>query len=263
MLEIKYITHTFRRSAVKTWIALFFFCVVSFFMGVVQVAGDSSYPIELYGHLELKDHVHSIYHSSPIIADVFTFGLVGSLFLYLFIFYTSTDQVPLRLILRRFLWIFSIMYLLRMITLNLTIIPISKQDCELASAHSVSQIFLRALMIPSGKPTCSGQIFSGHTTALIVSTFFLDNYVQIKSKILRWLYLAVLYSVALVGIFFIIIGRYHYTVDTVVAVLIAYGVYNTYHSIIIISQENLFFHLPNPLFRRPVIKTVQWMDSDK
>ena len=278
MLEIRHIVHAFHKSALKTWLALVVLLVITFFMGVVQVYNDTRYP---QYNIVLEDHIHNLYKADRRIADFFLVGSVALTMIYFLFVYTGTDpNVPLRLIFRRMFWILAVLYLFRTITISVTILPTTEIHCDLRRATDTSDIFMNAVEIITGKFTCTDLMFSGHTFIMLIALYFIDTYGQFRWGWLRFVVLSVLYGVFVVGAFFIITGLLHYTVDVIVSIMIAYGVYNNYHAI---TQYRIYinhFHfmlpqwspdlmndeqrrlVPRSVWYRWVIGIVDWMDRD-
>jgi len=117
------------------------------------------------------------------------------LFLYLVIYHSNTNSV---LALRKFLRLHAALMLLRGICFSSTLLPDSSQMC-LFSKHIGS---------------CFDLIFSGHSTAILLSTYVIIDYFKI-GKILKY----ILHINNFITCFLIIACRNHYTIDVIVSIL--------------------------------------------
>ena len=147
------------------------------------------------------------------------------------------------IVLRRFLFILTILYAFRTFTFIVTTVPSPLSDClpmyvekdggdnqnggdnnNLAEYHKYLVLFGR---MASGKVTaCTDNIYSGHTTLITVSVWCFWQYSG------AWWFKAYALIHASLVLMSILICRLHYTVDIIVAVIIASFVYVTVHYLI-------------------------------
>ncbi|KAJ1886971.1 hypothetical protein LPJ66_009358 [Kickxella alabastrina] len=127
-------------------------------------------------------------------------------------------------ILRRLAWIISILYLLRSITISVTTIPPPIIDCVPLLVDDARSM-LRAIfgMISGERKECTDMVFSGHTIVLLISFLFWTKYAR------HWSF--VVYSAihTVVGIASVLLVRYHYTLDVVLAAVITAFVHHMYY----------------------------------
>jgi len=123
------------------------------------------------------------------------------LFIYLVIYYSDCKSV---LSLRKFLRVHGILMLLRAICFSSTLLPDSSQMC-LVSSHIGS---------------CYDLIFSGHSTAILLTTYLIIDFFKVN-KIIKYL----LHLNNFITCFLIIICRNHYTIDIIVSILATNYVY--------------------------------------
>ena len=117
------------------------------------------------------------------------------LFLCLILYNSNANSV---LALRKFLRVHAVLMVLRSICFSSTLLPDSSQMC-LFSKHIGS---------------CYDLIFSGHSTAILLSTYIIIDYFKIN-KILKHL----LHINNFITCLLIIVCRNHYTIDIIVSIL--------------------------------------------
>ncbi|KII66162.1 Sphingomyelin synthase-related 1 [Thelohanellus kitauei] len=87
-------------------------------------------------------------------------------------------------------------------------------------------------LIFTGNKSCGDYMFSGHAATIFLLTLFIMYYAKmnkiIKIFVLVW---------TLVCCILIILSRMHYTIDVIIAILISFWNFMTYHLVVII--ENL------------------------
>ncbi|KAI9228256.1 MAG: hypothetical protein DHS80DRAFT_6277, partial [Piptocephalis tieghemiana] len=142
------------------------------------------------------------------------------------------------IIFRRIFWIMGALYWYRAITLTVTTLPATHQDCPPVITNGFS--FGGALkasidMIFGGVKACTDNIFSGHTMFLMTCVFQWRMYCRFKP--FAWL----VYAIALAGILLIDFTRLHYTVDIVLAMFITWGAYTIYFACLNIAVQRLEF----------------------
>lgn len=120
-------------------------------------------------------------------------------------------------LLRRWTFLLGLLYVFRGITLLVTTLPSSLVDqCRPPQTElvgSLGQRFGFIYSVVSGSAFgCTDNIFSGHTS-VIVSCMILWRVHSRLTRPFGWL----LYLIGLTGIFLIIISRFHYTIDVLLA----------------------------------------------
>lgn len=145
------------------------------------------------------------------------------------------------IVLRRYLVILTILYVFRTITFIVTTVPSPMDDClpmyvrtddDKEALHKYLILFGR---MASGKVTaCTDNIYSGHTTLITVSVWC---YIQYSGAIALKIY-ALLHGLA--ALLAILICRLHYTVDVVIAMIVASFVYVTIHYLIQFAMDELY-----------------------
>lgn len=116
-------------------------------------------------------------------------------FILLVIFNCNTNSV---LALRKFLRLHGLLMVLRAICFTSTLLPDSSQMC-LFSQHIGS---------------CYDLIFSGHSTAILLTTYIINDYFNINR-----FFKIMLHINNLITCFLIIVCRNHYTIDIIVSIL--------------------------------------------
>uniref|UniRef100_A0A8D8RZC7 Sphingomyelin synthase-related 1 n=1 Tax=Cacopsylla melanoneura TaxID=428564 RepID=A0A8D8RZC7_9HEMI len=149
------------------------------------------------------------------------------------------------ILLRRFFGLAGTVFLLRCITMLITSlsVPGSHLQCNpRTSPHSHSDQFLLDLMYKmkqayviwrgagmsiQGVRTCGDYMFSGHTVALTMLNFFITEYTP------RHVYLLHIFTwlLNMFGIFFILSGHEHYSIDVFIAFYITSRLFLYYHTL--------------------------------
>ncbi|KAJ1792821.1 hypothetical protein LPJ62_000622 [Coemansia sp. RSA 2167] len=129
------------------------------------------------------------------------------------------------MLLRRLGWMVTLLYLLRSITISVTTVPPSTPLCQIAPAQTAWQLIRATPDILAGSVgQCTDKIFSGHTTILFISFLFWRRYAT------HWAFIAYSAVHTTVGITTVLMARYHYTVDVVIALLLTFFVHHTYYA---------------------------------
>uniref|UniRef100_A0A0K8SX40 Sphingomyelin synthase-like domain-containing protein n=2 Tax=Lygus hesperus TaxID=30085 RepID=A0A0K8SX40_LYGHE len=134
------------------------------------------------------------------------------------------------IVFRRVFLILSLLYLLRSITMFVTVLPMSSTTYYCSpKANSTNFILIskRVFQLISGfglsingKHTyCGDFIYSGHTVILVMCSLIVLEYTPKKYYLLHWGQM----TASFLGIVFVLVARGHYTVD----VLIAYSITTT------------------------------------
>lgn len=148
------------------------------------------------------------------------------------------------LILRRLLFLFSCLYLLRSFTIIITSLPDASPICaeqfsqkNMENSYknypeeAIRKSFFRALkmmLAPQDYITCGDMVFSGHTSFISLCMLVFNQYCRgfKGSFVIRW-GIYVMYGLGLIAI----IGtKLHYTLDVAIAIMITVTLWRTYHN---------------------------------
>ncbi|KAJ2567553.1 hypothetical protein GGH12_000246 [Coemansia sp. RSA 1822] len=134
--------------------------------------------------------------------------------------------------LRRIAWMMATLYFLRSITISVTTLPPSVNNCKPQVAHNTSELVrIVPLMISGQLSGCTDKVFSGHTSILMISFLFWTRYAR------HWAFVAYSAVHTLLGIGCVLAVRLHYSVDVLLAVVLTFSVH---HIIIVIPGMGLF-----------------------
>ncbi|KAJ1665133.1 hypothetical protein IW140_003592 [Coemansia sp. RSA 1813] len=129
------------------------------------------------------------------------------------------------MMLRRMGWMVTVLYFFRSITISVTTMPPSNASCTIFQPRNMWEILMATPQILAGTVSqCTDNVFSGHTVLFTISFLFLRTYAT------HWTVVAYSAGHAVVGILSVLLARYHYTVDVVVAMLLTYLVHRTYYA---------------------------------
>ena len=187
------------------------------------------------------------YHINRKIADSLLF--FSSISAIIIIIVDKRRKVPILVILERLLVISAILYALRTITFSLTSYPPPNPYCILKTADTTKDLFELAIQQLAGTMTCTDLLFSGHALTIILSALFIDFYSSYRHIVLLY------YIIAVVGSFFIIAAKMHYSSDVFLAWVVAMLVFTWYHMMITLEP-------PTTQDRKPpkvMWKTIQYI----
>jgi hypothetical protein len=152
------------------------FVIVAFSMAIVQVHGDTWYINEAPKNtplLDATDSSHRKYQQRS--ADICMVTSVIYFFIVILIF--GHGRTHRRIIYLRAILLISIMYVLRSITINLTMLPPRNVSCRPKHADSTRGYLVLALEQFQGNYTCTDQVFSGHTLTMVLGAVLADTYI--------------------------------------------------------------------------------------
>ncbi|KAJ2124712.1 hypothetical protein IW147_001490 [Coemansia sp. RSA 720] len=126
--------------------------------------------------------------------------------------------------LRRIAWMMATLYFLRSITISVTTLPPSVNNCKPQVAHNTSELVrIVPLMISGQLSGCTDKVFSGHTSILMISFLFWTRYAR------HWAFVAYSAVHTLLGIGCVLAVRLHYSVDVLLAVVLTFSVHHMYY----------------------------------
>lgn len=138
---------------------------------------------------------------------------------------------------RRIFLLMSLLYLMRAITMSVTVLPMSSTTywCSpKANSTDFVTIATRVLNLMVGfglsmngkQVYCGDFIYSGHTVILVMCWLCISEYTPKVFFPIHWLY----GLVAFIGIALVVISHGHYTVDVIIAYFITTRVFWIYHT---------------------------------
>jgi len=140
------------------------------------------------------------------------------------------------IILRRLFTILAALYFLRSITMVCTSLPVATQitDCQpkrlvdfRARLKKAAMIFIGQGMASFGVKTCGDYLYSGHTCTLVLAAHFINEYTPRSYHILHFFS----WITALAGMFFILAGHQHYSIDILIAWVLSSRLFVYYHTL--------------------------------
>ncbi|KAL0477550.1 sphingomyelin synthase [Acrasis kona] len=218
------ITSILRRKMIPFVCALLFFCLIGYIMSMVQVyVQNLTNRLSLYNdrpihdrgfvylpHITDKSHIPDYYVISLFLVTLITIFINRNLLVVI-------DMC------RRTLIIIGLIYIIRTISISITLLPNPYQQCQ---ASPFEGYFYDALMVfLFQKTTCHDCFFSGHT--VVISSVSLLWYDYLDCSLLFRLPAIVF---AAVGASLIVMCHFHYSVDVMFGLLISYFIWKYYHS---------------------------------
>ncbi|KAJ1521385.1 hypothetical protein ONE63_003060 [Megalurothrips usitatus] len=147
------------------------------------------------------------------------------------------------IVLRRMFLIVSLLYLMRSVTMYVTVLPMSNTYyyCSPKSngtttpwllATRVWQLMSGFGLSINGKHTyCGDFIYSGHTVVLVISYLFINEYSPDSPKRLFQLLSWLSFVSSGVAIFMVVLARGHYTIDILIAYFVTTRTFWIYHTL--------------------------------
>jgi hypothetical protein len=225
------------KEFLRTLYALIYFIVTSLIMVTIQVRNDNiSIITKVIYQGSLPDIVLDSKHRPKMPAGMPDWTLFSLIAISVIGHFAAvTPRTRLLLTARRFFWLLGTCYALRAVSLAGTVLPPSNPQCVYQKREGILKIIMAGLQLLVGSVhTCSDKIFSGHTIVATLLTCFWWNISQ------NWFIRAypVLHEIGM--IICSLSGRHHYTVDIVVALIVATTVFHLYHLLVrIVSVAEL------------------------
>ncbi|KAJ8684785.1 hypothetical protein QAD02_020578, partial [Eretmocerus hayati] len=141
------------------------------------------------------------------------------------------------IIARRIFLLMGLLYLMRSITMYVTVLPIASRSYYCKPKENITSplvITKRVVQLMSGfglsingkHNYCGDYIYSGHTVVLVMSYLIIKEYSPKKFYIVHWL--AGLSSI--IGVMMVLISHGHYTVDVIIAYYVTTRLWSIYHT---------------------------------
>jgi hypothetical protein len=155
--------------------------------------------------------------------------LVGTLLMVMALFLIARKKCPTMF--RRCSYVAGTMYILRSITINLTLLPTPMDhplqlatNCSFKQDESFRNVLTHAFRIFTGEEVACGDVFfSGHTILYTVGFWVFITYQS--SMIIN-----VLVSLnSMIGMLFLVASTLHYSIDVVISFILTSLVWNIYH----------------------------------
>ncbi|UJR20997.1 hypothetical protein I4U23_024097 [Adineta vaga] len=140
------------------------------------------------------------------------------------------------IILRRLFTIVAALYFLRSCTMLFTSLPVATRitDCQpkrldsfVARLNKAIIIFLGQGMSSFGVKTCGDYLYSGHTCTLVLAAHFINEYTPRTYHLLHFLSWITTFT----GMFFILAGHQHYSIDILIAWVLSSRLFVYYHTL--------------------------------
>ena len=200
--------------------------IAGFFIVVVFQNISQQYPDSLPEYPSVCQDLHDVgFKIIPYfgldwknLADIWIIASLGIAIITFFFLKRS------QLIFRRFFITYGSVFLLRALTVFVTVYPRLPYETS-ANFHAPGGNFLwGSLLILSGvRTTAKDMMFSGHTSGFILTASFVGRYCENRVfSVLYWIF-NILGAISLIAV------REHYTADIVVAVIVTRFVFVNYH----------------------------------
>ena len=222
-------------------ISIIIFIISSFLTGIFLILVDYYRPKNMP---VLPDVIHERVKETPSIftADVILYVsfILETLFILIKFKFSSL------IILRRAIIIYSILSVIRNLTISCTLIPEPKEICQKENDFKLDLSLNSIIRVLFNPIKCGDLVLSGRAIALMIPALIHQHYFGGMLSLLFWI-------ASIIGLFLLIISRYHYTVDIVIAIYLTPTTFWAYHTIA--EKPNLF---ENSKFIRMIFKPLEW-----
>jgi hypothetical protein len=168
------------------------------------------------------------YITFPLLADYYLFGVLALVLMKTFICWRVAGTLRIA---RRLLLIHGFIFILRSISISITMLPNPWSQCQ---AKVLKKPLLSAFLIIAGiERTCSDCLFSGHSVAMALMGWLWLYYTSPQYLFMRLGIIPVVFG----GLFALISTHFHYTVDVFYGTTIATCVWISVHYIIRVWEE--------------------------
>ncbi len=157
-------------------------------------------------------------------------------------------------------------FLLRAASMFLTTIPIPHAAIECTGIIAKTpfeylertvDVYLHAGLYINGVKICGDYMFSGHTSGVTLLSLFVCEYTPDSFKLVR----SFVVTLNVLGTFFIICAREHYSVDIFIALVVCVLCFNYYHALVDARRSSCWLYPTYPFaeeFREPKTTLYQW-----
>jgi len=181
-----------------------------------------------------QDFFHSNFPFVPCLLSLNVIMFVAA-FIELFVILFDNRRL---IIIKRVAILFSILFMLRNLSMIVTSLPDPSPLCRRVSTEQLN-INPRSIFDALTGITCGDMIFSGHTITLLMPPMLHMHYFGGIMSIFFWIN-------AFVGTIFILLSRLHYSIDIFIAYLVVPFVFWIYH--LVAEHEFLFQDIPSLFF---------------
>jgi len=142
------------------------------------------------------------------------------------------------IVFRRTFLILSVLYLMRSVTMYVTVLPVASYTYKCAPKSNSTTIIIvakRVIQLVSGfglsingqHTFCGDYIYSGHTVILVTAYLLIQEYTPRRLILVHW----ASWLVSLTGIVMVLIARGHYTIDVLIAYYATTRIFWMYHTL--------------------------------
>lgn len=240
----EYRGRSWKRELGRTLAALLWFGVVAYLMSIVQIIGDERMirsgltemtPLPDAG-LDLVPHP-DWWPKSAADLTLNSYVVISLIACCISAAMNGGGPVFVMIYVRRLLWLFGFCYFLRLMTLGGTTLPSSNTKCLFVKRAMLDYLTTGPLVLIGKAQTCTDKLFSGHTAlATLLTWFWLATFWTKSPRTQK--FVARIYAMSHGSGVFIasMMCRHHYTVDVVLAIIIATLVFHLYHLIIWVKE---------------------------
>ncbi|KAF8937942.1 hypothetical protein BGZ47_008811 [Haplosporangium gracile] len=216
--------------------AFCYFTFVCISMAFCNQLSDHRWVETEYTQVLLRDRGFDVIASQSDIGPANFFVMTSVVLTVLGIGFICPNWTMRAVVLRRCLWVIGSLSVFRALTISVTTLPSPKEECRPSLKYGFWDMLIIAIqMIPGTVEACTDDIFSGHTVFMVSCAIQWRLYCKNK-----WVtYFSYLYIS--IGLYFVVATRLHYTVDVVLAIILTYGFWSVYISMIDVVMEREYF----------------------
>ena len=203
---------------INLFVAILVFVVSALLTGVILILVDFYRPKNMP---ILPDVIHERVKETPLIraADIILYvSLVLEAVFVLFKF-----KLYSLIILRRVILVYAILSVIRNLTISSTLVPEPKAVCQKENDSNLKLSLNSIINILFDPIKCGDLVLSGRAIGLMIPALIHQHYFGDAVSFIFW-------AASLIGLFLLIISRYHYTVDIVIALYLTPTTFWAYHT---------------------------------
>lgn len=158
-------------------------------------------------------------------------------------------------IIRRFCVLEGSLFLLRSVTITITLLPNPFKACQFEATIEESLVYQGLRVMAGQRSTCGDVLFSGHAMIMVLCCLFWFHYMPTTiplriSRVMKWIIAIATFC----GVASCVCTKFHYSVDVTVGAILATLLFTLYH---------LFVRIPEFKERKTLFwRFIRWYEVD-
>jgi len=158
-------------------------------------------------------------------------------------------------ILQRFSLLEGSLFLLRSVTITITLLPNPFKACQFEATVEESLVYQGLRVMAGQRSTCGDVLFSGHAMIMVLCCLFWFHYMPTTiplriSRVIKWIIAIATFC----GVASCVCTKFHYSVDVTVGAILATCLFTVYH---------LFIRIPEFIQSKTLFwRFIRWYEVD-